>query len=111
MKKILMFILCILVFIPLFLCYDKLAYERAMFSAGLAENSNIEEVGCCLEVKVVEIRDNSILVSTTQDYPYYFDVIGCYEYLFYSTDILEIDLNNTEVNCELFVDKRKLEGE
>ena len=103
MKKILVFFLCIIIFIPLFLCYDKLAYERAMFKAGLAENSIAEEIGYHLDVRILEVNEDSILVSTIQDYPFYFDVTGCYEYMFYSTDILEIDLKETEVNCELFV--------
>lgn len=105
MKKILVFLLCLFLLIGLFFCYDKLVYEKAMFDAGLTENSEVEEIGCLLEVRIVGLNENSVLVKPTQDYPYYFDVVGCYEYMFYASDILEIDLNTTEVNCELFVDK------
>ena len=105
MKKILVFFLCIVIFIPLFLCYDRLAYEQAMYVAGLTKNNNVEEVGCHLEVRILERKEDSVLVTTTQDYPYYFDTTGYYDYMFYSTDILEIELKNTEVRCELLAGK------
>jgi hypothetical protein len=103
MKKIFAFLICLLTFSILFLCYNKLAYERAMFTAGLAENSKVEEVGAYLEVRIIEVREDSILVSPTQDYPYYFERVGYYEYMFYATDVLEISLEDIEINCELFV--------
>lgn len=105
MKKILVFILCLLLFISVFICYDKIVYEKAMFDAGLTENSEVEEIGCGIEVRIVELYEDTVLVQPIQDYPYYFDAVGCYEYMFYASDILGIDLNTTEVNCELFVDK------
>lgn len=105
MKKILVFFLCIVIFILLFLCYDRLAYEQAMYAAGLTENNDVEEVGCHLEVRILERKEDSVLVTTTQDYPYYFDTTGYYDYMFYSTDILEIELKNTEVRCELLAGK------
>lgn len=68
MKKILVFLLCLLLLIGLFFCYDKLVYEKAMFDAGLTENSEVEEIGCLLEVRIIGLNENSVAVGMESDW-------------------------------------------
>ena len=106
MKNILVFLVSIVLFFGLFLLYDMFAFKVGMYSAGLTENSKKEDVGQTVEVQIIDMNDNILLVRPTSEivelgkFEY-----GYWEYIFDSSDVLEIDLNGVEVNCELFEDK------
>ena len=106
MKKILVFFITLLLLLGVFLLYDMVAFEKAMVTAGLSENSKKEDIGQYMEVQIVDVKDNILLVKPTSEVV---DLgnseYGYWEYMFDSSDILEINLDGIEINCELFPDK------
>ena len=105
-KNVLVFFIVLILSLDLFFLLDIVAFQRAMYTAGLTENSKKEDIGQIMEVQIVDMEDNILLVRPTSEVvDLGQSAYGYWEYMFDSSDILEINLDGVEINCELFVDK------
>ena len=105
MKKILVFLLTLIISLGLFLLCDFISYESAMITAGLSEQSEIKGVNIGVEVEIVEIYEDSLVVRPTMSVPVLDSEKGYYEYLFESSNEYKMSLDGVSVNCELWVGK------
>lgn len=105
MKKVFVFLVSLIVFFSLFLLCDKICFEKAMYDAGLSENSKSENSETLLDAVILRVNDDGIIVRPTQnwlntfwrEYRY-----GPFEYELSAFDEIEIKFNETEVVCGLF---------